>query len=589
MAYSSQHYLQQPILPNLASSSDFPPRRLNGESASSSPTSVSADSRSVFSLSEVASSSNSTGSGSSTPNMGGSSMKTLLSDVPEHGPFTPTTPEASLPPVHHGHLHHNSGSNSPYFGGSSLPASISSTTLAGSGREREGKSSSGSGRKSGSGSSRKPTSSSASSSSKRSAADTSSSSRTTSVGRSLSTTSLTTVRSIPKLAHLHEKDVPVAPSTLMYWSRAPVYGHCPTRSMRGHTVTLVDSTAWVFGGCDDKETARDIYCFDVETMQWAHPTTTGELPPPSRAHTATLVDRKIYVFGGGQSASYSDAVYVLDTVTRKWTKPLVSGVVRDSNTGQVTGTAPAPPGSGGTSSNRDSPVSSTTVYGEIPAPRRAHTAVHYNGKIWVFGGGNGMMALNDVWTLDISRMVWEKMNVRGKDSSFGSDDYNPGGKNGRNPHGPGGVPSPRGYHTANLVGNMMIVVGGSDGKDCFAEVWCLNLDTLEWTLLDLPESYKRLSHTSTQVGSYLFIQGGHNGAEYINDIRFFNLVNLQYEPRPAAGVPPSPRGYHSAILADSRLWVFGGYNGSQAYDDVFIADLAGGSYLPQVTSFSVEV
>lgn len=133
-------------------------------------------------------------------------------------------------------------------------------------------------------------------------------------------------------------------------------------------------------------------------------------------------------------------------------------------------------------------------------------------------------------------------------------------------------------------------------------------DTLEWTLLDLFESYKRLSHTSTQVGSYLFIQGGHNGAEYINDIRFFNLgkfnasflifertnstrspVNLQFEPRPTAGIPPSPRGYHSAILADSRLWIFGGYNGSSAYDDVYIADLAGGSYLPQVTSFSVEV
>jgi len=359
-----------------------------------------------------------------------------------------------------------------------------------------------------------------------------------------------------------------------------VYGACPTRTMRGHTVTLVDSMVWVFGGCDDKETARDIYCFDVETMQWSHPTTTGDLPPPSRAHTATLVDRKLYVFGGGQSASYSDAVYILDTVTRKWTKPIVSGVIRDIN-GQVIGSASPP------SPTSPEESSAAAVYPEIPAPRRAHTAVYYNGKIWVFGGGNGMMALNDVWTLDVTKMVWERMNVRGRDPSLGSDQY--AYRNGRNPYGPGGIPSPRGYHTANLVGNMMIVVGGSDGKDCFAEVWCLNLDTLEWTLLDLPESYKRLSHTSTQVGSYLFIQGGHNGAEYINDIRFFNLVNLQFEPRPTAGIPPSPRGYHSAILADSRLWVFGGYNGSSAYDDVYVADLAGGSYLPQVTSFSVEV
>ncbi|KAF5393683.1 hypothetical protein D9757_000343 [Collybiopsis confluens] len=518
MAYNLQHYLQQPIIAN-RSSTELPPRRLHTESVSSFATSTSADSRSVFSISDI----ETAGSGSTTPNSINNMPKSSLSNVPEHGPFTPTTPVTPLPPNSHLHLHNNDNNspNSPYINGSSsTSASLSSTTLAGG--TKEGKSSggsgSGSGRRSASGSSRKPASSS---SSRRSGAD--SSSRTTSLGRSSSTSTLTAVRSIPRMAHLHEKDVPIAPSTLMYWSRAPVYGQCPTRSMRGHTVTLVDSTAWVFGGCDDKETARDIYCFDVETMQWVHPNTTGELPPPSRAHTATLVDRKIYMFGGGQSASYSDAVYILDTVTRKWIKPLVSGVVRDPNTDQVIGSAPGPPGSGGNASNSDIPVSPNTVYGEIPAPRRAHTAVFYNGKIWIFGGGNGMMALNDVWTLDISKMVWEKMNVSGRESPYSSEDYHYGGKNGRTQYTTGGIPSPRGYHTANLVGNMMIVVGGSDGKDCFADVWCLNLDILEWTLLDLPESYKRLSHTSTQVGSYLFIQGGHNGAEYINDIRFFNL------------------------------------------------------------------
>ncbi|KAH7869018.1 uncharacterized protein C8R40DRAFT_1177144 [Lentinula edodes] len=572
------------VTPCISRTSELPSRRTLDESSS-----VSLETKSIFSISAISaiSTNNPTNSASSptrstTPNTT-NMVKTPLSDVPEHGPFTPTSSDTALPAVHHNNHH---SPNSPYFAGGSLSSASSSATLGSGGREGK----SGSGRRSGS--SRKAGSSSSSSSSRRSATDASSTTRTTSLSRTASTSTLTASRSTPRLAHLHEKDVPIASSTIMYWSRAPVYGACPTRTMRGHTVTLVDSTAWVFGGCDDKETARDIYCFDVETMQWSHPITNGDLPPPSRAHTATLVDRKIYVFGGGQAASYSDSVYILDTVTRKWTKPIISGAIRDPNTGEVIGSAPGPPGSGGSNhsngtNSRSSPISST-VYGEIPAPRRAHTAVYYNGKIWMFGGGNGMMALNDVWTLDVSKMIWERMNVRGRDSALSPEDYQDGGKGGRY-HGLGGIPSPRGYHTANLVGNMMIIVGGSDGKDCFAEIWCLNLDTLEWTLLDLPESHKRLSHTSTQVGSYLFIQGGHNGGEYINDIRFFNLVNLQYEPRPTAGIPPSPRGYHSAILADSRLWVFGGYNGSQAYDDVFIADLAGGSYLPQVTSFSVEV
>ncbi|KAK1222890.1 hypothetical protein PQX77_014312 [Marasmius sp. AFHP31] len=363
-------------------------------------------------------------------------------------------------------------------------------------------------------------------------------------------------RVTPKLPHADE---PEASPTLMYWGRAPVWGLCPTRTMRGHTVTLVGDTAWVFGGCDDKDTAKDLYCFDVETNQWSYPETLGELPPPSRAHSATLIDRhRILVFGGGQAAQYSDAVHILDTSTRKWTRPIIE----------------------------EGPEH------ERPAARRAHTAVYYKGKVWIFGGGNGMTALNDVWALDVGtggsggdkeslsghgsanvRMEWQRIHttgVRGRDG---------------NPM----VPSPRGYHTANLIGNMMIVIGGSDGKDCFSEVWCLNLDTLHWTLIDLPQSYKRLSHTSTQVGSYLFIQGGHDGAEYVSDMKLFNLITLQYETRPILGKSPVARGYHVSLLHDSRIFYFGGYNGTHAYDDVYIVDLAAAAYLPQVTSFTVEV
>ena len=157
-----------------------------------------------------------------------------------------------------------------------------------------------------------------------------------------------------------------------------------------------------------------------ETMQWSHPDVQGDVPPPCRAHTATLVDRKIVVFGGGEGPVYYDTVYVLDTVHRRWQK--------------VEFPADAP----------------------HPTTRRAHTAVYYDGKIWVFGGGNGSQALNDVWTLTancpIEKMKWAKVEIQGNKQ-----------------------PSARGYHTANLVRNIMIVVGGSDGRECFSDIWCLNL------------------------------------------------------------------------------------------------------------------
>ncbi|KZV71745.1 galactose oxidase [Peniophora sp. CONT] len=339
------------------------------------------------------------------------------------------------------------------------------------------------------------------------------------------------IRHTPHLPHA--KDAPSAPAAAMYWSRAPVWGTLPTHAMRAHSVTLVDNIAWLFGGCDEKGCWKDVWCFNTETMQWTHPECQGSLPPPCRAHTATLVDnRRLVIFGGGEGPVYYNSVYVLDLPSRRWSAP--------------------------------QPVSGTN----IPPPRRAHTAVHYKGRIWVFGGGNGMTALNDVWALDLNAQgeaVWEEIKTSRR------------------------RPSPRGYHTANLIGNVMVVVGGSDGRDCFSDVWALDLDTATWTQIKPDAQHRRLSHASTQVGSYLFITGGHDGTEYLSDLLLFNLVSLQFESRPIAGRAPASRGYHASILADSRLFVFGGFSGHDVFDDVHVLDLAAAAYLPQVTSFRVEV
>lgn len=66
-------------------------------------------------------------------------------------------------------------------------------------------------------------------------------------------------------------------------------------------------------------------------------------------------------------------------------------------------------------------------------------------------------------------------------------------------------------------------------------------------------------------------------------------VSLTYETRTLAGKPPTARGYHATLLADSRLLVFGGFNANEVYDDVHQLELAGAAYLPQVTSFRIDV
>ncbi|WWC67187.1 uncharacterized protein I206_101094 [Kwoniella pini CBS 10737] len=328
------------------------------------------------------------------------------------------------------------------------------------------------------------------------------------------------------------KNVPRAPASSMYYSPVPFHGKPPNQALRAHSGTLVGERIWVIGGVDKSNCWRGVAWFDTESLLWSTIDTMGEQFPPLRAHTTTLVGDKLFIFGGGDGPSYSNEVWILETVTHRFSRPPI-------------GTSKSP----------------------IPPPRRAHTTVLYRNFLVVFGGGNGQAALNDVWALDISdlnNLHWQEWKTKGD------------------------VPQKKGYHTANLVGDKMIVFGGSDGHASFADIHILNLQTRIWTLISTDVKHNRLSHTSTQVGSYLFIIGGHNGQTYAQDVLLFNLVTLQWESKSPRGVIPPGRGYHVALLHDARIYISGGYNGESVFDDLWTLDLSAGAYLPQVTTFEVD-
>ncbi|KAI9845639.1 MAG: hypothetical protein M1837_004613 [Sclerophora amabilis] len=303
----------------------------------------------------------------------------------------------------------------------------------------------------------------------------------------------------------NEPKLDTAPPSGMYWSKAPFFGHDHT-SLRAHTATLVGGNIFVFGGCDSKNCFNELYVFDADCMFWSSPDCTGDIPPPLRAMTATAVGKKIVYFGGGDGPSYYNDVYVLDTLNFRFTKPAITGAQ--------------------------------------PSKRRAHTACFYRNGIYIFGGGDGNKALNDVWRLDVSdvfKPTWKLISPPSKTS--------------------GARPTARGYHTTNLVGSKLIVYGGSDGVECFNDVWIFDVETLVWKQVEIKHSYRRLSHSATIVGSYLFVVGGHDGSNYSSDVLLLNLVTMHWDQRKTYGVPPSGRGYHGAVLHDSRLFVIGGFDG----------------------------
>lgn len=280
----------------------------------------------------------------------------------------------------------------------------------------------------------------------------------------------------------------------------------------------------------------------------------GDIPVPLRAMTCTAVGKKLVIFGGGDGPAYYNDVYVLDTVNFRWTKPRVLG-------------------------------------DRIPSKRRAHTACLYKNGIYVFGGGDGVRALNDIWRLDVSdlsKMSWKL--VSGPSESTASTNSS---KQSGNAIGVGSGkdlrPKARGYHTANIVDGKLIIFGGSDGGECFNDVWLYDIEEHIWKAAPVSGTFRRLSHTATIVGSYLFVIGGHDGTEYANDVLLLNLVQMAWDKRKVYGLPPSGRGYHGTVLHDSRLLTIGGFDGSEVFGDVWILEMAVHAYYSQISHFQIEL
>jgi len=234
-----------------------------------------------------------------------------------------------------------------------------------------------------------------------------------------------------------------------------------------------------------------------------------------------------FFLSGGDGPTYFNTLYILDTETLKWERPIVTGT--------------------------------------SPGSRRAHTTWLYKNNIYIYAGGDGVKALDDIYilTTEPNSMSWAKYTTTGKS------------------------PSPRGYHTSNIIGSKVIVFGGSDGHECFSDIHILDLETKQWSAIEVDRPISRLSHTATQVGSYLFIIGGHDGAKYSSEILLLNLVTMSWETRRVYGTPPSGRGYHTAVLHDSRIFLYGGYDGQDVFDDLWILDLSACAYLPQITDFEI--
>lgn len=95
-----------------------------------------------------------------------------------------------------------------------------------------------------------------------------------------------------------------------------------------HTMTVLGTKLFLFGGHSGNKHLKDLHIFDTETLTWTEPLIYGSPPKGLRGHTANLIGNKIYLFGGydGRGRSFkkiipSNDLYVLNTDNMRWSHP----------------------------------------------------------------------------------------------------------------------------------------------------------------------------------------------------------------------------------------------------------------------------
>ena len=79
----------------------------------------------------------------------------------------------------------------------------------------------------------------------------------------------------------------------------------------------------------------------------------------------------------------------------------------------------------------------------------------------------------------------------------------------------------------------------------------------------------RGGHTAVVHGSTLYAFGGKSGRSPFNDLHSFSFETSRWEHIRAGGSAPAPRCAHTCVVYGSSLFVFGGYDGRHYFDDCF--------------------
>ena len=122
--------------------------------------------------------------------------------------------------------------------------------------------------------------------------------------------------------------------TKLRWERPKLMGKLPAPRQE-HAAAAVGDELWIHGGSSDAGFFDDLWrlrrAADGGWEGWTVPKTSGPAPTARKGHSMALMHSRLYVFGGAATACTDSTVYALDTKTLAW-----------QSFAKATGAAPTP-------------------------------------------------------------------------------------------------------------------------------------------------------------------------------------------------------------------------------------------------------
>ena len=248
---------------------------------------------------------------------------------------------------------------------------------------------------------------------------------------------------------------------------------------KGHSMVTVDDRMFLFGGERAANALNDVWSYSAEEDKWAfHGVMSIPAGSPSPRYQASMVEYngKLYVYGGkasGFGEVFSD-LWEFDPEYNEW----CDLTARYSQFGDT--------------------------WAATDLNRYGHTAVQYDGVMYVFGGHNGVdLAPVNVIALDLETLVWtmiEPIMAAGQS-----------------------LPLRRMAHIAVLDDDVMYMFGGSEGAteyNEFGDVWAYEIKTNTWfrmiqrIVLPQAEALATMYESAAAVvDGHMLIYGGRGGGD----------------------------------------------------------------------------